>query len=68
MQWIQKFQSSPLPNSEAPTYNVCVSALLRISRSWRKRRERKTLERSFKTFEFTIGKRDWMREDLHARS
>lgn len=36
--------------------------------SGRKRREREALERSFKQFQFKIGKRTWRREDLYARS
>jgi hypothetical protein len=36
--------------------------------SGRKRRERETLERSFREIHFRIGKRTWRREDLHARS
>jgi Family of unknown function (DUF6364) len=36
--------------------------------SGRKRREREVLERSFKQFQFRIGKRTWKREDLYARS
>ena len=36
--------------------------------SGRKRREREALERSFKQFQFRIGRRTWKREDLHARS
>jgi hypothetical protein len=32
----------------------------------RKRRELEALERSFKQFQFKIGKRTWNREDLHA--
>jgi hypothetical protein len=36
--------------------------------SGRKRREREALERSFKQFQFRIGKRTWKREDLYARS
>jgi len=36
--------------------------------SGRKRRERETLERSFREIQFRIGKRTWRREDLHARS
>jgi len=34
----------------------------------RKRLEREALEQSFQQFQFTIGKRNWTREDLHARS
>lgn len=36
--------------------------------SGRKRRERDALERSFKRFQFRIGKRTWKRADLHDRS
>ncbi len=36
--------------------------------SGRKRREREALERSFEDFQFKVGKRTGMREDLHARS
>ncbi len=36
--------------------------------SGRKRREREALERSFKQFQFKIGKRTWKREDLYVRS
>jgi hypothetical protein len=32
----------------------------------RKRRELEALERSFKQFQFKIGKRTWNREDLYA--
>jgi hypothetical protein len=38
------------------------------SGSGRKRREREALERSFEQFEFRVGKRQWKRADLHARS
>lgn len=38
------------------------------SSSGRKRREREALEHSFQKFQFRIGKRNWTREDLHARS
>jgi predicted transcriptional regulator len=34
----------------------------------RKRREREALEHTFQTFHFKIGKRNWSRADLHARS
>jgi len=34
----------------------------------RKRREREALEQSFQKFHFKFGKRNWTREDLHARS
>jgi predicted transcriptional regulator len=34
----------------------------------RKRREREALEQSFRKFQFKIGKRNWTREGLHARS
>ena len=34
----------------------------------RKRREREALERSFQKFQFKIGKRNWTRDYLHARS
>jgi len=36
--------------------------------SGRKRREREALERSFERFHFHIGRRNWKREDLYARS
>ena len=36
--------------------------------SGRKRRERDALERGFKQFQFRMGKRNWKREDLYARS
>ena len=36
--------------------------------SGRKRRERETLERSFKEFHFPVGKRTWKRADLYDRS
>jgi hypothetical protein len=36
--------------------------------SGRKRREREALERSFRQFQFRVGKRTWKREDLYARS
>ncbi len=35
--------------------------------SGRRSRERRALERSFEQFEFRVGKRNWKREDLHAR-
>jgi Family of unknown function (DUF6364) len=35
--------------------------------SGRKRREREALERSFRQFQFKIGKRTWKREDLYVR-
>jgi hypothetical protein len=38
------------------------------SGSGRKRREREALELSFERFEFKVGKRQWKRADLHARS
>jgi predicted transcriptional regulator len=34
----------------------------------RRRRERETLERSFKRLQFKVGKRTWKRADLHERS
>jgi len=34
----------------------------------RKRREREALERSFERFQFKVGKRNWKRADLYARS
>ena len=36
--------------------------------SGRRRREREALERSFARFQFKVGRRNWKREDLHARS
>ena len=36
--------------------------------SGRKKREREALERSFKQFQFKLGKRTWKREDLYVRS
>jgi|SRR5579864_9015526 len=36
--------------------------------SGRKRRELEALERSFKQFQFRVGKRTWQREDLYERS
>ena len=36
--------------------------------SGRKRRERETLERSFQELQFRVGKRNWKRADLYARS
>ena len=36
--------------------------------SGRRRREREALERSFKRFQFKVGKRTWKRADLYARS
>ena len=36
--------------------------------SGRKRREIEALERSFKQFQFRVGKRTWKREDLYERS
>ena len=38
------------------------------SASGRKLRERQALERSFKQFQFKVGKRTWKRSDLYARS
>ena len=35
--------------------------------SGRKRREIEALERSFKQFQFNVGKRTWKREDLYDR-
>ena len=34
----------------------------------RKRREREALDQSFQKFQLKIGKRNWTRDDLHARS
>ena len=36
--------------------------------SGRKRRELEALERSFKQFQFKVGKHTWKREDLYERS
>jgi len=36
--------------------------------SGRKKREREALERSFRQFQFKVGKRTWRREDLYVRS
>jgi hypothetical protein len=36
--------------------------------SGRRRWEREALERSFDQFQFRVGKRNWKRADLHARS
>lgn len=36
--------------------------------SGRKRREVEALKRSFKQFQFRVGKRTWKREDLYERS
>jgi len=36
--------------------------------SGRRRREREALERSFKHFQFKVGKRTWKRADLYVRS
>ena len=36
--------------------------------SGRRRREREALKRSFNQFQFQVVKRNWKREDLHARS
>lgn len=36
--------------------------------SGRRRREREALDRSFKRFQFKVGKRTWKRADLYARS
>ena len=36
--------------------------------SGRKRRERDALERTFKQFQFRVGKRTWKREDLSTRA
>jgi hypothetical protein len=36
--------------------------------SGRKRRELEAAERSFKQFQFRVGKRTWKREDLYERS
>ena len=38
------------------------------AQSGRKRRELEALRRSFKKFQFRIGKRTWTRADLHERS
>jgi hypothetical protein len=35
--------------------------------SGRKRRERETLEESFRRLHFKVGKRTWKRADLYAR-
>ena len=35
--------------------------------SGRKRREREALHRTFKQFQFRVGKKNWKREDLYAR-
>jgi hypothetical protein len=35
--------------------------------SGRKRREREALERSFRQFQFRLGKKTWSREQLHER-
>ena len=37
------------------------------AKSGGKRRELEALERSFEELQFSIGKRTWTREDLHAR-
>lgn len=37
-------------------------------RTGRKRREREALERSFRQFQFRIGRKTWTREDLHENS
>ncbi len=36
--------------------------------SGRRKRERESLERSFKQFQFRVGNRNWKREDLYVRS
>jgi predicted transcriptional regulator len=36
--------------------------------SGRRRREREALERSFKRFQFKVGRRTWKRADLYVRS
>jgi hypothetical protein len=36
--------------------------------SGRKRRERETLENSFRQFKVRVGKKTWRREDLYGRS
>jgi uncharacterized protein DUF6364 len=36
--------------------------------SGRKRREIESLERTFESFSYNVGKRNWKRADLHARS
>jgi hypothetical protein len=36
--------------------------------SGRKRRQLETLRRSFRQFQFHVGKRTWKREDLYVRS
>jgi hypothetical protein len=38
------------------------------ARSGRKRREREALERSFRQFQFRVGRKTWKREELHERS
>jgi len=37
------------------------------ARSGRKRREREALERSFRHFQFRVGRKTWSREELHER-
>ncbi len=37
-------------------------------RTGRKRREREALERSFRQFQFRIGRKTWTREELHENS
>ena len=37
-------------------------------RTGRKRREREALERSFRQFQFRIGRKIWTREELNERS
>jgi hypothetical protein len=38
------------------------------AKSGRKRRELEALQRTFKKFQFRVGKRTWTRADLHERS
>jgi hypothetical protein len=37
-------------------------------RTGRKRREREALERTFRQFQFRIGRKTWTREELHENS
>ena len=37
-------------------------------RTGRKRREREALERSFRQFQFRVGRKTWGREELHERT
>jgi hypothetical protein len=64
---IQRLEGRPSAESSAATSSkYCrINPVNVVSR---KRRECEALEHSFQTFRFKIGKRNWTRADLHARS